>query len=114
MFKNSLHSFLILFSIILSVNHHAFNPRCNCNSLPQDWEDRPSKIFSSADQSYYVSLMIYQVVELLNEVAVYVKEKEPGTLKYEIHRQINKKSGDDEVIMIERFARKKPPQRPLC
>lgn len=58
--------------------------------------------------------MIYQVVELLNEVAAYVKEKEPGTLKYEIIRQINKKSGDDEVIMIERFARTNTLPRNLC
>jgi hypothetical protein len=46
--------------------------------------------------------MTYQVVELLNEVAGYVKANEPGTLRYEIQRQANQ-SGDDEVIMIERL-----------
>ena len=42
-----------------------------------------------------------QVVELLQEVSEYVKQNEPGTLKYEIHREVNKKSGAEQVIMIE-------------
>jgi hypothetical protein len=44
-----------------------------------------------------------QVVELLKEIAEYVEKSEPGTLRYEIHREINKKSGDDEVIVVERL-----------
>jgi len=44
-----------------------------------------------------------QVVELLNQVSVYVKNNEPGTLRYEITREVNKKSGVEEVIMLETF-----------
>jgi len=47
--------------------------------------------------------MICQVVELLNEVAVYVKQNEHGTLKYEITRQISTNTGNEEVIMLERY-----------
>lgn len=45
----------------------------------------------------------FQVIELLQGVAVYVKANEPNTLKYEIVRQVNKKSGVEEIIMLERF-----------
>ena len=31
----------------------------------------------------------------------YIKKNEPDTLKYEIHREVNKKSGAEQVIMIE-------------
>jgi hypothetical protein len=41
------------------------------------------------------------VVELLQEVSKYVKDNEPDTLKYEINREVNKKSGAEQVIMIE-------------
>jgi quinol monooxygenase YgiN len=41
-------------------------------------------------------------VELLNEVSKYVEKNEPGTLKYQINKEVNKKSGVEEVIMIER------------
>jgi quinol monooxygenase YgiN len=44
-----------------------------------------------------------QVIELLQGVAVYVRENEPNTLKYEIVRQVNKKSGVEEIIMLERY-----------
>jgi hypothetical protein len=42
-----------------------------------------------------------QVVELLQEVSEYVKKNEPDTLKYEINREVNKKSGAEQIIMIE-------------
>lgn len=45
---------------------------------------------------------IHQVAELLNEVSAYVQENEPGTLKYEVNKEINKKSGAVEIIMMER------------
>jgi hypothetical protein len=41
------------------------------------------------------------VVELLQEVSEYVKKNEPDTLKYEINLEVNKKSGAEQVIMIE-------------
>ncbi|KUJ19770.1 uncharacterized protein LY89DRAFT_611580 [Mollisia scopiformis] len=44
-----------------------------------------------------------RVVELLQGVAAYVKENEPQTLRYEISRQANKKTGDEEVIMVESY-----------
>jgi len=34
-------------------------------------------------------------------VSEYVKNNEPETLKYEINREVNKKSGAEQVIMIE-------------
>jgi hypothetical protein len=45
-----------------------------------------------------------QVVELLNEVSKYVQNNEPGTTKYQINVEVNKKSGVEEVIMLERSA----------
>jgi hypothetical protein len=44
------------------------------------------------------------VVELLNEVSQYVQKNEPGTTRYQINVEMNKKSGVEEVIMIERSA----------
>lgn len=44
-----------------------------------------------------------QVVELLSEVSEYVKASEPGTTRYQITREVNKKSGVEEVIMLERL-----------
>ncbi|KAF8866038.1 hypothetical protein BDZ45DRAFT_668420 [Acephala macrosclerotiorum] len=44
-----------------------------------------------------------RVVELLQQVAGYVKDNEPGTLKYQIVRQVNKKSGAEEIIMLESY-----------
>jgi hypothetical protein len=41
------------------------------------------------------------VVELLNEVSQYVQKNEPGTTRYQINVEVNKKSGIEEVIMIE-------------
>jgi len=41
-----------------------------------------------------------QVVELLQEMAVYVKENEPDVLRYSINVE-TKKSGETEVIMLE-------------
>lgn len=43
-----------------------------------------------------------QVVELLNEVSKYVHNNEPGTLKYQIIRELNKKTGVEQIIMMER------------
>ncbi|TVY17979.1 hypothetical protein LARI1_G003968 [Lachnellula arida] len=45
-----------------------------------------------------------RVVELLQQVAEYIKNNEHGTLKYNITRSFNKQAGIDEIIMIERFA----------
>ncbi|TVY50578.1 hypothetical protein LCER1_G007937 [Lachnellula cervina] len=45
-----------------------------------------------------------RVIELLQEVAEYIKNNEHGTLKYNITRSFNKQSGVDEIIMIEMFA----------
>ena len=45
-----------------------------------------------------------QVIELLNKVSEYVKENEQGTLKYEINREVNRKTGAEQIIMIERYA----------
>lgn len=42
-------------------------------------------------------------MELLQGVSQYVKDNEPDTLRYEIVRQVNKKSGVEEVIMLERY-----------
>lgn len=50
------------------------------------------------------SLTPPQVVELLQEVAEYIKNNEHGTLIYNITRSFNKQAGVEEVIMIERFA----------
>ncbi|KAG0648524.1 hypothetical protein D0Z07_5264 [Hyphodiscus hymeniophilus] len=47
-----------------------------------------------------------RVVELLQEVSEYVKNNEPDTLKYEIIREVNKKSGAEQVIMIETYKSK--------
>ncbi|KAG4027756.1 hypothetical protein MFRU_027g00490 [Monilinia fructicola] len=44
-----------------------------------------------------------RVAELLNEVSAYVQENEPGTLKYEVNKEINKKSGAVEIIMMESY-----------
>jgi hypothetical protein len=46
--------------------------------------------------------MYFQIVELLSEVSVYVEKYEPGTLKYQITREVNKKTGVEEIIIIER------------
>lgn len=49
-------------------------------------------------------LIISQVVELLNEVSQYVQKNELGTTRYQINVEVNKKSGVEEVIMLERCA----------
>jgi hypothetical protein len=41
-------------------------------------------------------------VELLNGVSQYIQKKEPGTTRYQINVEANKKSGVEEVIMLER------------
>ena len=46
-----------------------------------------------------------QVVELLQEVAEYIKTSEPTTTRYEITRGFNKETKGEEVIVIERLAR---------
>ncbi|RFU33889.1 hypothetical protein B7463_g2422, partial [Scytalidium lignicola] len=48
-----------------------------------------------------------RVVELLKGMSEYVKANEPGTLRYHIHREVNKKSGVEEVIMLETYTDKK-------
>jgi hypothetical protein len=42
-----------------------------------------------------------KVVELLHEMCVFVEENEPRTLKYQLHREINKATGEDDVVMWE-------------
>ncbi|KAE8451813.1 hypothetical protein EG329_002653 [Mollisiaceae sp. DMI_Dod_QoI] len=44
-----------------------------------------------------------RVIELLQQVAIYVEDHEPQTLRYEIVRQINQKSGGEEVILLESY-----------
>ncbi|TVY34386.1 hypothetical protein LOCC1_G007826 [Lachnellula occidentalis] len=44
-----------------------------------------------------------RVVELLQQVAEYIKNNEHGTLKYNITRSFNKQAGVEEVIMIESY-----------
>jgi hypothetical protein len=45
---------------------------------------------------------LVQVVELLTNMTKVVKENEPKTLKYQLHREINKKTGVDDLVMLER------------
>lgn len=42
-----------------------------------------------------------KVVELLTEMSTYVHEHELGTTRYQITREVNKKSGVEEIIMLE-------------
>jgi quinol monooxygenase YgiN len=45
------------------------------------------------------------VISLLQEVAQYVKDNEPGTLKYEISRSLRpNKDGTEEIVMLERYS----------
>ncbi|KAH6684314.1 hypothetical protein B0J14DRAFT_526893 [Halenospora varia] len=44
-----------------------------------------------------------RVVELLQQVSEHVKANEPGTLRYEITRSMNKKAGAEEIIMLESY-----------
>ncbi|KAH8598106.1 hypothetical protein B0O99DRAFT_507121 [Bisporella sp. PMI_857] len=46
-----------------------------------------------------------RVVELLKEMAVFVKENEPDVLRYHINVE-TKKSGEQEVIMLETYKNK--------
>ncbi|TAQ88271.1 hypothetical protein B7494_g3368, partial [Chlorociboria aeruginascens] len=47
-----------------------------------------------------------RIEELLLEVSEYVKKSEPGTLKYQIHREVSKKTGAGQVILFERYESK--------
>jgi hypothetical protein len=42
-----------------------------------------------------------QIIELLAIMCEFVKEHEPRTLKYQMHREINKTTGEDDVVMWE-------------
>ena len=65
--------------------------------------DRVSRELSELTPQWVNRLKMYfQIVELLSEVSVYVEKYEPGTLKYQITREVNKKNGVEEIIMIER------------
>ncbi|KAH8767947.1 hypothetical protein BGZ57DRAFT_748746 [Hyaloscypha finlandica] len=44
-----------------------------------------------------------RVVELLNGVSQYVHKNEPGTTRYQINVEVNKKSGVEEIIMFESY-----------
>ncbi|KAM3080911.1 hypothetical protein ACMFMG_004871 [Clarireedia jacksonii] len=44
-----------------------------------------------------------RLVELLNGVSQHVKDNEPGTLRYEVNREVNKKDGVEQVIMLETY-----------
>ncbi|KAL3427086.1 hypothetical protein PVAG01_00595 [Phlyctema vagabunda] len=48
-----------------------------------------------------------RVIELLLEVSKYVVDNEPDTLKYHIHLESNKKTGVEEVIILETYKDKK-------
>ncbi|KAH8821753.1 hypothetical protein F5884DRAFT_101713 [Xylogone sp. PMI_703] len=48
-----------------------------------------------------------RVVELLKTLSEWVKVNEPGTLRYHVHREVNKKNGVEEVFMLESYTDKK-------
>jgi quinol monooxygenase YgiN len=56
----------------------------------------------------HASLTCFQVVELLQEVSEYVHKNEPDTLKYQINREVNEKSGAEQVIMMETLVSASP------
>ena len=42
-----------------------------------------------------------QLVELLDEISKYVRDNEPGTLKYEVNRSLRPaKDGTEDIVMI--------------
>jgi hypothetical protein len=44
------------------------------------------------------------VIELLNGMSKFVQENEPQTLRYQIHREVNKKTGVDDLVLLETYA----------
>ncbi|KAF7921192.1 uncharacterized protein EAE98_008618 [Botrytis deweyae] len=44
-----------------------------------------------------------RVAELLNEISTHIEATEPGTLKYEIKKEVNKKTGAVEIVMLESY-----------
>lgn len=64
----------------------------------------PGKDFSVIAILYPKKGKADQVVEMLNDVAKYVRDNEAGVLKYEINRSLRPaKDGTEEIIMIERY-----------
>lgn len=50
-----------------------------------------------------IRLTLMKVVELLGEVSKYVKDNEPGTLRYEVNRDLRPgKDGNEDIVMLER------------
>jgi quinol monooxygenase YgiN len=43
----------------------------------------------------------FKLAELLEGMSKSVLSNEPSTLRYQIHREINKKTGEEELVMIE-------------
>ncbi|KAE9374715.1 hypothetical protein N431DRAFT_556955 [Stipitochalara longipes BDJ] len=44
-----------------------------------------------------------RVIELLNGVSQYIQKNEPGTTRYQINVEVNKKSGVEQVILLESY-----------
>lgn len=63
---------------------------------------------SPANENKPVYEICIQVIELLTTMAKFVQENEPKTLKYQLHREINKKSGVDDIVMLERCVSCRP------
>ena len=50
-----------------------------------------------------IRLTLMKVVELLGEVSKYVKDNEPGTLRYEVNRDLRPgKDGNEDIVILER------------
>ncbi|RDW70167.1 hypothetical protein BP5796_08564 [Coleophoma crateriformis] len=47
-----------------------------------------------------------RVEELLTEVSEYVRSNEPDVLRYQVNREVNKKTGTEEIIMLETYKNK--------
>jgi len=48
-----------------------------------------------------------RVVEVFIETAKQIEQSEPGTLKYQINREVNKKKGVEEVVVVESYENNK-------
>ena len=63
------------------------------------------------EQAHHIGRLLtsLQVVELIQNVSKYVKDNEPGTLRYEITRDLKPgKDGNEDVVMIERYTMAAP------
>lgn len=66
-------------------------------------QGRPGAETSTITRNGDLSLTTSKVIELLQEVSKYVKDNEPGTLRYEVTRDLRPgKDGNEDIVMIER------------